>query len=646
MKLGQGSMESSDRSKPWITLGALLLVLAAGPGRASGGASPPPAPKPAPHTSVPEILRLADVKPGMKGYGLTVVSGEKIERFEVEVLGVMPNGSPGRPTIVVRLSGLGLEESGVVAGMSGSPVFLDGKLAGAVSSGWGFSKQPIGNLTPIEQMLPIDSAEPLVSAPYRPATGLDPARFHAALAAMTSSEEGRIPALRAFLDGFPQPLAARGGAAGGSRSLLLPASLGIPFETFQRFGKELAGLGLSSLADVGAASALQGSGPRETAPSAPLTFGSAMTALLVDGDLRLGATGTVTNVTPDGRFVAFGHPFLSFGDLELPVAPARVVTVLPNAFQSFKLAYPLEAVYRLTRDRDSGIAGRMDRTAPMVPVRFRFEAAPGQVKTMSWSVAPSPRLLPILLSITTDAALTLVDPTPRERTLRFRVQLETAAGPVAYEDDSTGARAKEIATLSTATLAALIGDNDLEDPRVSGVELSFRSAPGERRLRLAGATLVSRRVTRGGSVSASLRFVDRRGQETVRVVTVPVPKETPEGKATLVLLDGSNASMLRFALEPVEPRTLAGLVRALGRLVPTNRLLAAVVVPSRGAATGTGALTALPPSAAALLSGSGEPGEAARPDVPSRLLAEELLTFDRPVAGSLRLDFEVERPRT
>lgn len=639
-------MESSDRSKPWIALGALALALSAGPGRAFGGASRPPVSKQAPRPSAPEILRLVDVKPGMKGYGLTVVSGEKIERFEVEVLGVMPNGSPGRPTIVVKLSGLGLEESGVVAGMSGSPVFLDGKLAGAVASGWGFSKQPIGNLTPIEQMLPIDSTEPLVSAPYRPATGLDPARFRAALAALSSSEEERIPALRAFLGLYPQPLAA-GSAGSGTRSLLLPAAVGIPPETFQRFGKELAGLGLSDLAGLAsAAAAPQERGPRDGTPPSPLTFGSAMTALLVDGDLRLGATGTVTSVTPDGRFVAFGHPFLSFGDLELPVAPARVVTVLPNAFQSFKLAYPLEAVYRLTRDRESGIAGRMDRTAPMVPVRFRFEATPGEVRTMSWSVAPSPRLLPILLSITTDAALSLVDPTPRERTLRFRVQLETAAGPVAYEDDSTGARAKEIATLSTATLAALIGDNDLEDPRISGVDLSFRSAPGERRLRLAGATLVSRRVTRGGSVSATLRFVDRRGQETVRVVTVPVPKETPEGKATLVLLDGSNASMLRFALEPVEPRTLAGLVGALGRLVPTNRFLAAVVVASRGTATGTRAFTALPPSAAALLSGSAEPGDTARPDVPSRLLAEETLTFDRPVAGSLRLDFEVERPRT
>ncbi len=638
-------MESSDRSKPWITLGALLLGLAVGPGWASGGAPLPPASKQAPQPSVPEILRLAEVRPGMKGYGLTVVSGETIERFEVEVLGVMPNGSPGRPTIVVKLSGLGLEESGIVAGMSGSPVFLDGKLAGAVASGWGFSKQPIGNLTPIEQMLPIDSAEPLVSAPYRPATGLDGARFRAALAALSSYEGERIQALRAFLDLHPLPLAA--GSAGSSRPLLLPAAVGIPPETFQRFGKELAGLGLSDLAGLASAPAVpRERGPREATPPSPLTFGSAMTALLVDGDLRLGATGTVTNVTPDGRFVAFGHPFLSFGDLELPVAPARVVTVLPNAFQSFKLAYPLEAVYRLTRDRDSGIAGKMDRTAPMVPVRFRFEAEPGQVRAMSWSVAPSPRLLPILLSITTDAALTLVDPTPRERTLRFRVQLETAAGPVAYEDDSTGARAKEVATLSTATLAALIGDNDLEDPRISSVDLSFRSAPGERRLRLAGATLVSRRVARGGSVSATLRFVDRRGLETVRVVTVPVPKETPEGKATLVLADGSNASMLRFALEPVEPRTLAGLVRALGRLVPTNRLLAAVVVASRGAATGTRALTALPPSAAALLTGSAEPGEAARPDVPSRLLAEEMLTFDRPVAGSLRLDFEVERPRT
>src|SRR5205807_9906637 len=103
------------------------------------------------------IMPLSEIKDGMKGYGLTVVKGDRIDRFEVEVIGVVPHSSPARSSILVRVSGLGLEQSGIVAGMSGSPVFFDGRLAGAVASAWGFSKQPIGSVTPIESMLTIDS---------------------------------------------------------------------------------------------------------------------------------------------------------------------------------------------------------------------------------------------------------------------------------------------------------------------------------------------------------------------------------------------------------------------------------------------------------------------------------------------------------
>src|SRR5207249_4514848 len=155
-------------------------------------------------------------------------------------------------------------------------------------------------------------------------------------------------------------------------------------------------------------------------PVGPLTGGAAITALLVDGDLSLGATGTVTRVEKDGRFVAFGHPFLGWGDLELPVAPAHVVTVLPNLFQSFKLGYPLAPAYRLTKDRDTGVAGNVDRPARMVPVTFCFESDGAPTRTLSWSVAPHPRLMPILLAITSDAALTAADPTPRERTIQMK----------------------------------------------------------------------------------------------------------------------------------------------------------------------------------------------------------------------------------
>ena len=311
----------------------------------------------------------------------------------------------------------------------------------------------------------------------------------------------------------------------------------------------------------------------------------------------------------------------------------------------WQIAYPGKAVYRLTKDRDSGVAGRTDRTAPMVPVRFRFETASGESKTLNWTIAPHPKLLPILLALSADAALTSIDPTPRERTLRFRVAFETTVGPITYEDESTGIRARDLALVTASTLAGAITENDFQEPKLSGVDLFFKSSSGEKRLKVIQAALGARTVAPGSSVVAIVRLADRRGGESTRTIRVKVPPETPEGRATLYLSDGSAASALRLALNPVEPRTLAEFRTWVSSLVPSDKLVASLVIPSRGASTGMGTLSSLPPTAAALLAGASETVDS-RGEVSARLIAEEVISFDNPLSGSARLDFEVERPRS
>jgi SpoIVB peptidase S55 len=591
-----------------------------------------------------EILPIGQVTAGMKGYGLTVVSGERIEKFGVVVLGVLPNSPNGRAQILVKVSGLGLEESGIVAGMSGSPIYLEGKLAGAVASGWGFSKQPIGGVTPIESMLNIDGAgaSGAPPAPRARGGGTGAKSASALMEALTRPEEDRFERLKRSFDALVPPVLTAPGS-----SLLALAFAGFPAETLSRFQEPMTRLGLPVTGASGSGSPSPGPGAARAAAgaAAPLTGGSSISALLIDGDLQLGATGTVTHVDKDGRFVAFGHPFLGFGELDLPVASAPVITVLPNAYQSFKLGYALAPAYRLTKDRDTGVAGRSDHTAPMVPVRFQFESESGATRTLSWSVAPHPRLLPILLAISCDAALTTSDPTPRDRTIRMRVSFETGAGEIAYEDELTGPRAKDLALMTAATLAGVITDNEFEEPKISAVNLSFRSANGEKRLRLVDAALVSRKVAPGETVAATVRLADRRGQETSRVVHVTVPRQAPEGRAMLMISDGAAASAVRLALQPAAPRSLREMKNVIGRLLPSDRLVAVLMVPTRGAATGSGTLTALPPTAAALLAEGGDPGEV-RPAVNARVLAEEIVPTGRPLEGAVRLELEIERPRS
>jgi hypothetical protein len=208
----------------------------------------------------------------------------------------------------------------------------------------------------------------------------------------------------------------------------------------------------------------------------------------------------------------------------------------------------------------------------------------------------------------------------------------------------TGPRAKELALMTANILAGLVAQNEYEDPGISGVDISIVSAPGEKRLRIVDAALSTRTVAPGETLRATVRLVGRRGAEETRVLSLTVPKETPEGRAIVIVGDGNAASGVRIAAQPAEPRTLAGLRAALDRLVPADRLAALLLVPARGATTGDDTLSALPPSFAMVLSEAGDTN--ARSSVPVRVLAEEILVLDRPVSGSVRLELEVERPRS
>src|SRR5664279_2479733 len=218
----QGSMESSSGSKRWRAV-ALLVASLCGPARAA---------------SLPaDILPLSAVRAGMKGYGLTVLRGSLVERFDVEVLGIVPN-TLGRSQIIVRVGGLGLERTGILAGMSGSPVYFEGRLAGAVASTWGFAKEPIGAVTPIEAMLAIEGGESDEGVQRRdggarPERGARPGfsatGFADFAAAVGLPDDQRLAVLHGILDARPAfPIRT-------SSSLLAPVSTGFPVDTLGRW---------------------------------------------------------------------------------------------------------------------------------------------------------------------------------------------------------------------------------------------------------------------------------------------------------------------------------------------------------------------------------------------------------------------------
>jgi hypothetical protein len=198
--------------------------------------------------------------------------------------------------------------------------------------------------------------------------------------------------------------------------------------------------------------------------------------------------------------------------------------------------------------------------------------------------------------------------------------------------------------MTANVLAGLVSQNDYEDPGIKSVDVSISSTPGDRRLRVVEAALSTRKAAPGETVRVTVRLSDRRGSDQTRVFSLKIPRETPEGRAIVLIGDGGAVSGARLAADPSEPHDLAGLREAIERLVPGNRLGALLLVPARGATTGDATLSALPPSFAMVLTEGSEGNP--RPSVPSRILAEEILVLDRPAAGSVRLDLEVERPRS
>ncbi|HEY5446922.1 MAG TPA: hypothetical protein VIJ87_21155, partial [Pyrinomonadaceae bacterium] len=351
----------------------------------------------APFANGTPLFPLEDIRPGMKGTARTVFSGTEAEDFGVEVLGVIP-GFPGprQSAIIARLSGANAERTGVFAGMSGSPVFIDGKLVGAIAFSFPFSKEPIAGITPIKQMIDLfnkgsenENLKPrepravsfsqLASTEWKPSLP-KPAVSSVSLVSPVAANSPLIPLLGQQMTPIATPL----------------VFSGISQDTLAMFTPQLVANGLLPVSGAGGAAAIT-----PLAPSDEKTFpvGSSISVQLVRGDYSLAAAGTVTLRDGD-RIYAFGHPFLSLGTSDMPMTECSVVTVIPNVNNSFKLAVPGKMVGSISQDRASGIFGLLKQAPKMIPVKINLHTSRDKTETYSYEIANDSFLTPLLLNIT------------------------------------------------------------------------------------------------------------------------------------------------------------------------------------------------------------------------------------------------------
>ena len=322
------------------------------------------------------LFPLKDIKPGMRGTGRTVFSGNQIEDFQVEILGVLENIGPKESLILARLSGGPLEHTGVMQGMSGSPVYIDGKLAGAVAMAFPFAKDPIAGIRPIEAMIrtSTSSSKP-TSAP--PAGAQRAALFD-----------------RDLTRGFPKPAAMLTGEA-RMVDIATPISFGgFSRATLDTFAPQLRALGLEPRQGVSGGGKVQ---PTMGNP-ADLKPGSMISVQLMSGDLTVGADGTVTHI--DGnRVYAFGHRFLDIGSTALPFARAEVLTLLANTNTSFKLSTAKEWMGTIYQDRNTAVAGELGKRASLVPMTIRVSNGGRTVDTYEMNMVNDSLLTPLLMQM-------------------------------------------------------------------------------------------------------------------------------------------------------------------------------------------------------------------------------------------------------
>ncbi len=522
-----------------------------------------------------QFFPLSQIRPGLKGVGRTVFEGDKIEEFQVEILGVLKNATaPKHDVILARLSGGPLEKTGIIAGMSGSPVYIDGKLVGAVALSFPFAKEPLTGITPIEEMMQV-VPEP-ARAPARPAAS---ASFTIAPLPGLPNEGRLIPNEEAGPPNWSKLLPA-GGSGTDFVGLHLPMRFGgFPSQVLQANAPVFRQLGFEPM---------QGgtlSGGQSTAPTnSDLVPGSMISLLLVQGDLNANVDCTVTYRKGNNLF-ACGHRFMLTGPAKIPFAPSRVLVTVPSLASSFKLDAPGPPVGSMTQDRFGAIYGVVGDKAPQIPVHLRVDSTLNKVTDYNFELVQEPFLSPLLLNIAVVAALSSTERMVGPSTLELRGKIRLADGEAVEVEDvvSADTNTPNAAGLSVSTPLTYLLSSAFPDLRVEGIDLSVVSRNEKRVATLEQVWCSKSEVRPGDRIELTAVLRTSSGEAVVQKIPVDIPESVSDKTLSLVVGSGQTINLLQTRFSPLTmtPRDLRQLVRALNRTRRNNRLYALLMSPQR-----------------------------------------------------------------
>ena len=547
------------------------------------------------------IMPLKEVKAGMRGIGKTVFADSRVEDFPVEILGVMENLGPKQSIILARLGGPQVERTGVMQGMSGSPVYINGRLVGAVALAFPFAKEPIAGIRPIEEMLEVTRDPAPAGERMQVAFGRD---------------------AQSKLMEISTPLSLGGFTRGA----------------FDRFAPDLRALGLEpmqgALGGGGAATADGKMGdPKVLQP------GSMISVLLMTGDMAVSADGTVTTID-QGRVYAFGHRFLSGGGMAMPFARADVLTLVPNVNTSFKISTGRELMGVITQDRNAAIAGVFGERAPMVPISITVRGA-GLKKARSYKMefVSDRTLAPLLAQMAIYSALDGTERVlgPGSITVRGAMELEGGLPPVRLDNVySADSNAIAQAAVYTTIPLSYLSQSGLEGVKPKSIALEFETSDKRNQLQVDQVWPSNREVHPGETLELNISLTGENGTEIVKKVKYPVPVGAPLGTINVTVSDAMTANLAEFQQAAgVRSRTPQQVVKLVNSLRQYNRVSVRLSRAEPSYQVQGSELTDPPPSIALLLA-KAQPAAAALTSVRGSKFAEFEIDLGMAIASGTK----------
>ncbi len=586
-------------------------------------------------------LPLEQVRPGMIGVGRTVFSGTKLEDFKVEVLGVMRNViAPKRNLILARLEGGPLAKTGVIAGMSGSPVYVDGKLMGAVSYSLGqFSTEPIAGITPIAEMIDATMMTGAARSSRPVALSLHPTPRE--LLDIWSADLGRA---RPFVEEPSHALVLSGASPdlGRMSAMLRPIAVPMIASGFDASVIDLVSPALSAAGGVPMSSSRQQGASTPATASRPLQPGDAVGVGLLTGDFELGATGTVTHVDGD-RVYAFGHPLYNLGPTQFPMTRAQVQVVLPSLMASSKLASFGEVIGTVQQDRATAIAGRLGAAPSLIPVTITLNSDRGPTRTFAFGVVRDFTFTPLLTYLSVANVLTSYErgAGPASFAIRGSASIRSE-GSLSFEDIFSGDQpAGGAAAYVAGPLTALL-KNSGEEVEVEKIALTIDASEQPRNARIERVWLDTNRPRAGQETRVHVAMRSTKGEEIVRSIPIQIPANLT-GSLQLTVADAARTTADdRRDTRGADMQRVSQLMRSFNRARRNNRLYVRLTSSDPGAVVNGEPMAGLPPSVLAVIESDRNSGTVGSLRTMTR--GEWELSLDFAVTGSRQLTLSLDQP--